>query len=459
MQTNRRHPAGRRITGLVAIAILAGCASGTAIDNVTVIDAVHGARAGQTVVFVGDTITAVVPQESAPRAARRIDGTGRFLIPGLWDMHVHVSYEPRLTEAMPDLFLQYGITSVRDTGGLVDKVAPVVERWRAADAVAPRIYFAGPLLDGRDVVYNGDAVPEIGIRNEGPAAARANIERLSAAGVDFVKIYEMVDTATFDALVAAANEAGLPIAAHVPLAMLADEAGPRVDSMEHLRNVELACAANHAGLLAERRRLLQNPAAEPGYALRSAIHTAQRLPAIAAFDAQRCRDVAMALRATIQVPTTRLNALATHPPWERQDWAAAIADMPTALHDAWQQPPDWFSREPTFADFTLAMIGRLHRAGVPLGAGTDTPIGVAIPGYSLHNELELLVAAGLAPVDALAAATLRPAEFMRIDDVSGSIDVGKQADLVLLNANPLLDIRNTRDIAAVYFRGRRYRPE
>ena len=120
----------------------------TAITNVTVIDAVNGVRKNQTVVFDGDNIVSVQTAGPPANTAESIDGTGRYLIPGLWDFHVHLTYDERLTAAMPRLFLSYGITSVRDTGGLMHEILPVVENMRAAGEVAPRVFFAGPLLDG-----------------------------------------------------------------------------------------------------------------------------------------------------------------------------------------------------------------------------------------------------------------------------------------------------------------------
>jgi hypothetical protein len=138
------------------LALLTACQdrpSGTAITNVTVIDAVNGVRENQTVVFDGDEIIAIRSADEAVSAQTIIDATGKYLIPGLWDFHVHLTYDDRFIETMPALFLSYGITSVRDTGGLMQKVLPVVELMRAENAIAPRVFFAGPLLDGRFVVY------------------------------------------------------------------------------------------------------------------------------------------------------------------------------------------------------------------------------------------------------------------------------------------------------------------
>jgi hypothetical protein len=201
--------------------------------------------------------------------------------------------------------------------------------------------------------------------------------------------------------------------------------------------------------------------AEPksGYALRASLHSLQRLSAIAVLDETRCAEVLSHLTQTIQVPTLRLNALPLAPPFEQDDWKDALADMLPEVQQAWALRPESFPKNITdrdlrFSNYSLAMVKRMFDAGVPIGAGTDTPIGIAVPGYSLHRELELLVRAGLTPLQAIESATIRPAEFLHLEDKMGTIDVGKRADLVLLSANPLEDIRNTRKIDAVISRGK-----
>ncbi len=434
--------------------------SGIAITNVTVIDAVSGERPGQTVLIDGDRIIDVGPYETfSPDALDTIDGTGKFLIPGLWDMHVHLTYDDRFTDTMPETLIRYGITSVRDTGGLMEKMLPVVERMRAEGAIAPRVFFSGPLLDGEPVVYDGVDAPELGIANGTVEIAAENVARLKSQGVDFIKIYEMVTPEVFAALVEAARAHDLAIAAHVPLSMRASSAAPHVQSMEHLRNVELDCAENSAALLETRLQQLSAKSESSGMKLRSSLHSLQRLDAIEALDEENCATVLSTMRNTIQVPTARLNALSMFPVFERDDWAEALAEMPPAVRDEWSGPSPWVDSDPgkrdlRFARFTLDMILRMHRAGVPIGAGTDAPIALAIPGYSLHKELEILVIAGLTPREALAAATVQPARFLALDGEMGSIAPGMRADLVLLDANPLVDIRNTREIDRVIARGR-----
>ena len=456
-----------RIFLLLLPALVVSCQprpTGTAITNVTLIDAVNGVRRNQTVVFDGDRITTVTSSDTAPAAHRTIDGSGRFLIPGLWDFHVHLTFDDSFTDSMPALFLSYGITSVRDTGGLMHKMLPVVEKMRSEDAVAPHVFFSGPLLDGHFVVYDGTSRPEVGIRNTTPDEARAAIKELAAQGVDFIKIYEMVSPAVFEAMVETANELGLPIDSHVPLSMRARVAGPSVDSIEHLRNIELDCAGNAAELHETRLALLKNPNGLPGAELRSSLHSLQRLPAISAYDEEQCDQTLAALGSTFQVPTLRLNAFSLAPPNRRDDWNEALSRIPPDVREEWRASAIEMAENPVqeyvaFGEWSMFLTGRMHSKGIPVGAGTDTPILLAVPGYSLHSELEYLVRAGLTPLEALGSATLRPAEFFALQDEMGTIDPGMKADLVLLDADPLEDIANTKKITGVVSKGVFYEPE
>jgi cytosine/adenosine deaminase-related metal-dependent hydrolase len=453
---------------LFALALCGACSgptSGTtAITNVTLIDAVSIVRKRQTVVLEGDEIVAILPAGEAVDAVTTIDGTGKFLIPGLWDFHVHLTYDDRFTPSMPEMFLSYGITSVRDTGGLMHNMLPVVESMRAPDTVAPRVFFAGPLLDGNFVVYDGDSRPEIGVRNATPADAKATVADLKEQGVDFIKIYELVAPEVFAAMVEAAQELGLPIDSHVPLSMRASTAGPQVDAMEHLRNIEMDCASNSAELHETRLQLLKNPDQLSGFELRSSLHDLQRLPAIVGYDEGRCDQTLAALQSTTQVPTLRLIGLSLVPPYSRSDWDDALARTPALAREEWRAVGEarQFDRNEgnapfiQYAEWAMFLVERMHAKGIPLGAGTDTPIGVAIPGFSLHSELDMLVRAGLSPLQAIEAATLRPARWFSIEDELGTIDVGKKADLVLLNDDPLADINNTRSIHTVISKGRAF---
>ncbi|MDP5069960.1 MAG: amidohydrolase family protein [Congregibacter sp.] len=429
------------------------------IRQVTPVDAASGVMATQDVLISNGIILSMGQALLAPASTKVIDGRGRFLIPGLWDMHVHLSYDPRLIDSMPDLFLDYGITSVRDTGGNLERLLPLLASHYGLEAQAPRVFFAGPLLDGSPVVYSGNEATGIGQSTITAKQARSRVQELAKAGVNFIKIYEMVSPEVFDAL---ANEAALhklPVAAHVPLSMLASEVAPRVQSLEHLRNIELDCADNAEALLQERRALLDAGRDEPGMALRSSIHDLQRDLAIQNEDPLRCDKVLNSLDNTIQVPTARLNAMTQYPPFARDDWGAALNTLPEAVRRDWRKAPEYMDPVAYKAqgDWTLRMISRLAAKNVAIGAGTDTPIGWAIPGYSLHHEMEILVAAGLDARRALAAATLVPASFFGLESSLGQVAEGYQADLLLLDANPLEDIRHSRRLRAVIFRGRMVR--
>jgi len=456
-----------QISLLLLLSLFAACQpspTGTVIKNVTVIDAVNGIRPNQDVVFDGDEITMVRSSGSEHAAERIIDGTGKYLIPGLWDFHVHLTFDDRFTESMPVLFLSYGITSVRDTGGLIHKVLPVVEKMRGEDAIAPRVFFSGPLLDGTYVVYDGESRPEIGVRNATPDEARETIATLKAQGVDFIKIYEMVSPPVFEAMVETANDLDLPIDSHVPLSMRARVAGPFVDSIEHLRNIELDCTSNAAELHETRLELLRNPNGLPGAELRASLHSLQRMSAIAEYDEAACDQTLAALKSTMQVPTLRLNAFSLAPPGQRDDWEEALSRISTDARVEWQTSAVEMAENPVpkfveFGKWSMFLTGRMHSQEIPIGAGTDTPLLLAIPGYSLHSELEYLVGAGLSPLEALESATLRPAEYFSLHDEMGTIDAGKKADLVLLDANPLEDISNTRKVSGVVTKGTYYSAE
>ena len=454
-------------SSILACSFLSACTempdeTGLIINNVTVVDAVSPIRAERSVVIRDDKIFAVNPalEGRAANTSNVIDGSGQFLIPGLWDMHVHFLYEPRLTEQMADLFLRYGVTSVRDTGGNLAKLVALREQLTARTRPSPQIYFSGPLLDGQFVVYDGSdpARPALVVDVPNENTAHARVKQLKDAGADLIKIYELVQPDVYANLVAAARSHDLPIASHVPLMLTADEAGPLADSMEHLRNIELACASNWRDLLDQRRKTISNFTEGLGYELRRGLHSAQRLPAIAAYDENRCNQVLDTLHSTTQVPTLRLNTVFQQQPWTREDWPAALTNMPDEVASQWQRQIDLLQHTNTppddrFAKWSLFLISRLLEREVPIAAGTDTPIGLGIPGYSLHTELELLVASGMTPNQALYAATVAPTHFFGNTKQIGQIKPGMTADLVLLNANPLDDISNTRNIAAVMSQG------
>ena len=168
---------------LFSLALLLSCGDSAsrsvdiAIEHVTLIDAINPIRENQTVLIDDGRIVAIVNSDTQERVSAQttVDGSGQTLIPGLWDFHVHFTFDTRFTDAMAGLFLYHGVTNVRDTGGLLKDILPVVDTLRASGDNAPSIWYSGPLLDGADVVYDGVNFPGLGIANPTPEAARANI--------------------------------------------------------------------------------------------------------------------------------------------------------------------------------------------------------------------------------------------------------------------------------------------
>jgi len=200
------------------------------IRDVTVIDAVQGRRDGLDVVVGGDRITAVGVDVPAPASARIIDGTGKVLIPGLWDAHVHLTFTPEITPVMFPLFIANGVTSVRDTGGRIDRVLPLRRTSRSGQVTAPRVFIAGPLLDGPHRVYDGASPfrPDISVGLANPEEAVREVDSLAIAGVDLIKAYEMLSPDVFAAIVARAADYGLLVTGHVPLSWMRPRRPPPV---------------------------------------------------------------------------------------------------------------------------------------------------------------------------------------------------------------------------------------
>ncbi len=438
-----------------------------AIRDVTVVDVTDGSlRTGQTVLVEGDRIGAVgaAAEVDVPATAEILEGAGAYLIPGLWDMHVHATFEGRVETFFP-LFLANGVTGIRDTWGsleVADSARAAVERGELAGPV--RVVVAGNLVDGPARILPGSQVALT------PEDGRRIVDSLHAAGAPFVKVYWSLTRETYLAIAERSRELGMPFAGHVPLVVRAAEAsdaGQR--SVEHLHGVLVGCAEEEGAILAGYRRAQRaHLAGELTRSPREVI-TEGRRRALATQDDARCRDLAARFirNETWQVPT--LVTLRGHA-YLRQLAAAGDERLrylpPSIYEDDWfpesngtARGPweDWRSMRQARYERKKEIVRLMTAAGVPFLAGSDTANPWAFPGFGLHDELELLVEAGLTPLQALRAATLNPARFFDRTDELGTVEEGKLADLVLLDANPLEDITNTRRIRAVVADGRLYR--
>ena len=422
------------------------------ITHVTVIDTSGGTtRADMTVEIEGERITSVAPTAATkiPPGTQVVDGTGKFLIPGFWDMHVHTffgDWVPGGREATLPLFLANGVTGVRDMGSDLEPILAARREVAEGKLLGPRLVVSGPMLDGPKSQFPASisiATPEDG---------RRAVAMLVARGVDFIKIQSYVPRDAYFAIAEECRRRKITFVGHVPDAIRGSEASNAGQkSFEHLIGVfEGSSTAEDA--------LMKGPKGPARFL--ETYDPAKEAALIALLTKNR----------TWQCPTLY---------WERGQWLVDAIDA-TKDPDARYAPASW--REKSWPKFTagiikdldtdplpvrekfveheLGIVARLHRAGVPFLAGTDTPAGVdVIPGVSLHRELERFVAAGFTPLEALQTATINPARFLEKTRQLGTVEKGKLADLVLLDANPLDDIRNTRRIAAVIANGRYYSRE
>jgi imidazolonepropionase-like amidohydrolase len=377
-----------------------------AITGATILDMTARRPVVGTVVIVDGRITAVGPSNrvTIPADAVVLDATGKFVMPGLWDMHAHfeqVEWGP--------IYLAAGVTTVRDVGNELDFVVAVRDEVAAGKGIGPRMLLAG-IIDGPGP--NGLGA----IRAATAEEARQRVDRYHDAGFDQIKIYSSISPEVLRAIAAEAHRLGMTVTGHVPEgmnALTAIDAG--MDQINHAQY--LTAVADSDALIAALKR--HKTVVDPTLALYELLARPTNQP-IASFE-PGIRTVARELE-------TPLGGFGSSPD---------VAPM----------------RRRRFED-EVAIVGRLHRAGIPVVAGTDQ----SVPGHSLHREIELYVKAGFSPLDALKAATVVPAQVMGKSADSGTIEVGKRGDLIVLDGNPLDDVANTRRIHRVVTGGRVFDP-
>ncbi|HEY2375006.1 MAG TPA: amidohydrolase family protein [Gemmatimonadaceae bacterium] len=424
-----------------------------AITHVTVIDVTGGRPLADATVVVRGNRIASIDSEAAPSDARVVDGRGKFLIPGLWDMHVHAAW-PNMADAVAELFVANGVTGVRDMWG----DPGVIRDWRSRvaerDGRHPRLVAAGNLVDGPEPVWPNS----IRVRNADDA--RNVVRSLQRDGADFIKVYSHLPRDTYFAIAEESKKLGIPFAGHVTIAITAAEAsdaGQR--SIEHLTGVALGCSALESQIVEGTARTISSR----GWAAASSFERGAGGLIDSTYDAARCDSLAATFvrNQTWQVPTLTVRYNVTHLDDPALENDPRLRYVPRVVRQRWFDRAETIERggrgaaaqQAQFRRETI-IVGELWRDGVPILAGTDELNPYCLPGFSLHDELARLVAAGLTPLAALQAATLNPARFLHATDTLGTVSVGKVADLVLLDGDPLADIRNISHIAAVVANGR-----
>ncbi|PYN03418.1 MAG: hypothetical protein DME07_06845 [Candidatus Rokuibacteriota bacterium] len=417
-----------------------------------------------TVVVEGERLTAAGPAATtpAPPGAQTIDGRGKFLMPGLVDMHVHVYTRDKWH---PELFLAAGVTTVLDLGGQLSDLTAYRGAVASGARSGPRILFTGPMLEEGEV-YPGFA----GFcRHVDADRIETEVDALADAGVDGIKLYVTTRPETARRACARAHARGLPVFMHQHATWGAEAALAGVDSVEHL-NVfgQLAPAALR---MAEPGKLTPfeyggwlwrwfgdlDPRADHVRRLYDAlIGAATALDPTLVLYAARPGALGDDVGDTSMDDPERTRLLPLLPSPVSKELVGRWAERRTAARGASEVTRGKTRRA---WDNMLEVVGGFHRAGGVVLAGTDCPNVAIVSGYSLHRELELLVRAGLSPMEAIMAATRRPAERLGKRDLLGTIMPGRSADLLVLAADPLADIRNVRRIERVIARGVAHTPE
>jgi imidazolonepropionase-like amidohydrolase len=479
-----------RSGSLIPLIVMIGCIQGPGhvvprpaaatlvLAHVNVVDMANGyVVPQQTVIVAGSRIRTIASASEIdlPPGVRIIDGTDKYLIPGLWDMHVHIpgqnAFEGFTGAEFLPVYVALGVTGVRDMGA--DCAAPDCERWmrnpgdidrwraaiNAGALPGPRIVSPGPIVDGPVPVHRGS------LAVSHPDSARSLVRQQVARRAPFIKVYDRIPRDAYFALADEARRQRIPFAGHVPTsvsAMEASDAGQH--SLEHLWLVLDGCSGMESELLVRRRArvaaVLTRDTTFP-FAVDYQDLTARTL---ATFDPNVCRALADRFRrnGTWLAPTnagtwgdamagdsafTRRAEYAGVPAWLKELLSPYAASNVRRSPEVSEQRRRWHYRK-------LDVVGLMHGQGVRLLAGTDNPGAHTYPGFSIHDELALLVRAGLSPLEALRSATLNPAQYLNAADSLGQVAPGYLADLVLLDANPLIDIQNTRRIFAVVLNGR-----
>ena len=425
------------------------------ILHVTVIDATGAdAAPDQTVVITGGRISAMGKSGAVtlPDNAKMVDATGKFLIPGLWDMHVHT-----LQKGRPELFfpllLASGVTGVRDPGSPFSELHDVRrlrEQIEEGELLGPRIVASGPLVDGPNPMF-----PKLSIAVTSEAEARQVVSALKSGGADFIKVYQLLTRDAYFAIADEANRRNIPFAGHVPDSVSAAEAsnaGQR--SIEHLSGIRLACSTSEDEL---RKELIEARAKSDASLLYRALRRVYT-KSLETYSEEKAEALFARFVAndTWQVPTLEVARFVAQ---LNKSEAAADTTQRTipALHSRKKLKDltaDELESVSSNTENAFNLVRAMRRAGVKFMAGTDAPNPFVIPGQSLHDELELLVQAGFTPMEALQSATRNPAEYLERLDTLGTVEQGKIADLLLLDGNPLEDINNTRQISAIILRGK-----
>ncbi len=425
------------------------------LNHVNVIDATGAdVQSDITVVIKGNRIVDLgkISSTSIPANALVIDASGKYLIPGLWDMHVHVFNA--ISKTPPDLndfalYIANGVTGIREMWTPLYAM-PQVNLWRKINSEGtssiPRIGAVGTMVDGSPSQW---ANSDTATTEEG---ARLIVRRIKEAGVDFVKVYNRLPRKVYFAIADECKKQHIPFAGHIPNRILLKEAiDAGQQSIEHLTGSRIIFDEGCPLLLKELKTELPDSiaAGSPSVPImEQVLELCDENKALALYRYMASRNVWQCPTMVLYKRSATDTAKVFGDPRLRYIKAAEKLQWKNETGNRMKKP------DSTFLKNVFGQVELMKKGGIQFLAGTDFDNPFLFPGFSLHDELALFVNAGFTPMEALQTATINPAKFLGAIDSLGTIQKGKIADMVLLNANPLNDIRNTQNIEAVFVNGR-----
>lgn len=436
------------------------------ISNVNIIDVEHGiVETGMDVLIKADRIHEVRKSNPADSNATFIlDGTNKYLIPGLWDMHAHPD-DPEMWRMKPDeesrdllmpLFVLHGVTGIRDMAGSLKVVNDWREKMANGSLVGPVIYAAGPLIDGPNPMWDGS----IGIPSTKHVAQK--VDSLVEAGVDFLKVYSLLPDSIYFAMSKYARSIDFPFCGHVPQTVTNSQASRSgINSLEHLLDIPLECSS-------EEENVRNNSIDYGSITDRLGQYVFRNKLIIDTYDPKKAAKLfeTFVENGTWHTPTISM--------WFKNAWfeteekkdQAYFKYLPAYMRKYWTpqvndhlryRHKDFLKTQQALVDHYMRIIGDMNKAGVRLLAGTDTGANpLCWPGLGVHLEIEMFEKAGLSPIQALQTATINPAIYLGVEEDYGTISKGKFADMILLSENPLESVSNTQKIVGVVKSGSFY---
>ncbi|GJM34214.1 MAG: amidohydrolase [Saprospiraceae bacterium] len=390
-----------------------------------------------------------------------IDGSGKYIIPGLWDMHAHPD-DPEMWRMPPDaasrdlllpLFVLYGVTGIRDMAGSMETIKAWKTNIKKKELLGPEVFACGPLLDGPNPMWDGS----VGIASLDKV--RIVVDSLKATGADFLKVYSLLPDSTYFELSRYAKSIHFPFVGHVPFTVTTVEASiTGMKSQEHLLNLLIDCSTVADQIYNNTLDYGDITDALDKYIFRNNL-------IMDTYDPQKAKAIfkVFVQNKTWHTPTISMWYKNAYFEEEVKKDSIYYPYLPQYMRKYWQpevndhlqrRSPEIIDLKKRLVSRYLQVINKMNEAGVKLLAGTDMGANpLCFPGISLHNELALLVEAGLTPAEALKTATINPALFLEVEKDYGTVTKGKVADLVILDENPLEDITNTRKIFAVVRNG------